>query len=413
MAIMVLGGAADLSVRAFGAIGDGHTDDGPAVRRAIAACANASSCTLSFPAGAAGATYLISTQLNMSNNTQWLVPSGSRLKFDADAKNHPIWRHPIDYSIQRLPLMAGLLVHNFSIVGGGILDGSGPNWWPSTPSGTGAHNHSGLYPPLMFNCNYCRRLRLFGVTFLNSPFWTIRPVRCDDVHMSNIRVDAPIDSPNTDGIDPDSCTNVLIEDSTVGCGDDQISVKASRDHHTGVKWASENVTVRRMLFLHGQGLTIGSAVSGDVRNVTFRDSTVVGALVGVRLKAVRSAGGTVSGVTYENIQFRAVGVVMSFNLNFRHEQPNASFPPPVIREVRLRNLTGWGVSSALLQCLPESPCEGLELDSVFPEGSSEVCQDFRCEHVNGTCGGCGREPALCPGLKRVGTGIAALRAPPS
>ena len=124
----------------------------------------------------------------------------------------------------------------------------------------------------------------------------------------------------------------------------------------------------------------------------------------MRVKAVRSAGGVVSGLLYENIQMRAVGVLMSINMDFRHEPANATRPPPVLRDVALRNISGWGVSAALLQCLPESPCEGLELTNVFPEGSSEVCQQFRCEHVNGTCAGCGAEPALCPGLRRLSAG---------
>ena len=83
-----------------------------------------------------------------------------------------------------------------------------------------------------------------------------------------------------------------------------------------------------MRFGHGQGLTIGSAVGGGIRNVTFRDSTVTGALVGVRIKAVRSAGGEIAGLTYENLELRAVGVGLSMNLDFRHEAPSATRPPP-------------------------------------------------------------------------------------
>lgn len=102
--------------------------------------------------------------------------------------------------------------------------------------------------PFLFQCRGCVNLAvtLTNVVLKDSPMWTMHPYNCSYVTIRNVTVDAPIESPNTDGIDPDSCNNVLIENCTLGCGDDQVSVKAS----TGIP--SYNVLVRNTTFLWGQ-----------------------------------------------------------------------------------------------------------------------------------------------------------------
>lgn len=66
---------------------------------------------------------------------------------------------------------------------------------------------------------------------INPPFWAIHPYACDDVHIENVVFTAPLTSPNTDGIDPDSCTNVKIINFTASCGDDAIAIKSGKDEY--------------------------------------------------------------------------------------------------------------------------------------------------------------------------------------
>ena len=81
----------------------------------------------------------------------------------------------------------------------------------------------------------------------DSPFWNNHFLDCDGVHVRGVTIEAPDDSPNTDGWDPDSATNVLIEDSSYRGGDDCIAIKSGWDCF-GVAYGkpSANITVRNL-----------------------------------------------------------------------------------------------------------------------------------------------------------------------
>ena len=83
------------------------------------------------------------------------------------------------------------------------------------------------------------------LTLKDSPYWTVHPYDCEDIHIHNIIVDAPQTSPNTDGFDPDSSRRVIIEDSQVSNGDDCVAVKSGWDcYGVGYGRASEDIFVR-------------------------------------------------------------------------------------------------------------------------------------------------------------------------
>jgi hypothetical protein len=90
--------------------------------------------------------------------------------------------------------------------------------------------------------------------------------------------------------------------------------------------------------------------------VTFSDIVVVGAVANIRLKGIRSLGGTVERLRYERIEFRTVGVMLIINMDYKHEPPSAT--PPAVRDVSLLNVSGWGILAADAHCLPEAPCTG-------------------------------------------------------
>jgi len=69
-------------------------------------------------------------------------------------------------------------------------------------------------------------VELRNITIINSPFWTVHPVYCENVIIDGITIINPSNVSNTDGIDPDSSINVMITNNYVSVGDDNIAVKS-------------------------------------------------------------------------------------------------------------------------------------------------------------------------------------------
>jgi polygalacturonase len=107
-------------------------------------------------------------------------------------------------------------------VGAGTIDGQGDAWWETEGLQYGR--------PRLIEPMYCRNFSMIGVTVVDPPFWAMHPYACDALLFENITYSAPPNSPNTDGIDPDSCSNVVIRNfSTLHCGDDAIAIKSGKD----------------------------------------------------------------------------------------------------------------------------------------------------------------------------------------
>ena len=122
----------------------------------------------------------------------------------------------------------------------------------------------------------CSRILVEGITIKNSPFWTIHPVYCDNVIVRSITIDSHY--PNNDGCDPESTSNVLIEECIFRTGDDAIAIKAGRDADgREIGRPSKNIVIRNCLFQSEcNGLCIGSEMSGGVENICLKATFVNG-----------------------------------------------------------------------------------------------------------------------------------------
>src|SRR5438552_17736164 len=101
-------------------------------------------------------------------------------------------------------MISGEGLENVSLVGRGIIDARGEMWWKMQR----AKHHDEVLRPLLFRLVDSKNVLVEGLTFKNSPMWTITPLACENVTICKITVQNPPDSPNTDGINPDSCCNV-------------------------------------------------------------------------------------------------------------------------------------------------------------------------------------------------------------
>ncbi len=151
------------------------------------------------------------------------------------------------------------------------------------------------------------------IRLVDSPSWTVNPILCQDLTIDNLRIKNPADSPNTDGIDPESCKNVRISNCHIDVGDDCIAIKSGTED-TKERVACENITIVNCHMLHGHGaVVLGSEMSGDIRNVTISNCIFQDTDRGIRLKSRRGRGGTIEDIRVNNIVMD--NVICPFTLN--------------------------------------------------------------------------------------------------
>jgi polygalacturonase len=172
----------------------------------------------------------------------------------------------------------------------------------------------------------CKKVLLEGVTFQNSPAWCLHPLMCEDLTVRNVYVKNPWYAQNGDGIDVESCKNVLIENSTFDVGDDGICIKSGRDA-AGRKrgMPTENVLVRNCVVYHAHGgFVIGSEMSGGAKNLQVKDCTFIGTDIGLRFKTTRGRGGVVENIFIDNIVMKdIVGEAILFDMYYAAQDPVA------------------------------------------------------------------------------------------
>ncbi len=156
-----------------------------------------------------------------------------------------------------------------------------------------------------------------GVTIQNSPSWNIHPYFCQDIRFIGISVKGPADSPNTDGLDPESCKNVDIIGVYFSVGDDCIAIKSGKIY-MGAKYKtpSENLLIRQCCMRDGHGsITIGSEMAGGVKNLNVENCLFLHTDRGLRIKTRRGRGkdAIVTGIRFENILMDNVMTPVVFN----------------------------------------------------------------------------------------------------
>ncbi|MBQ9324924.1 MAG: glycoside hydrolase family 28 protein, partial [Clostridia bacterium] len=255
-----------------------------------------------------------------------------------------------------------------AITGFGTLEGQGKVWWERFRSGK-----MKLARPCFICFEDCEDVRLLDFRIQNSPSWTIHPLLCRNVLISGITIVNPADSPNTDGIDPESCQNVRILGCHIDVGDDCIAVKAgTEDAKEAVP--CENVVIQGCTMVHGHGgVVLGSEMSGSIRRVVVSGCVFDGTDRGIRIKTRRGRGGIVEEVLASDIVMH--NVLCPFVINARYfcgkggRAPEVNDPQalpvdagtPKIRCIVLSNLLATGVrSTAMCLCgLPEAPLEAI------------------------------------------------------
>lgn len=394
----------------FGALGDNRFDCTSAVGKAIAACSAAGGGTVLVPKGD-----FLTGAIRLKSNVNLRVAEGGTIRFSRDPAKYPLvltrWEgvELMNFS----PFIYAFGEEDIAVTGSGTIDGNADceHWWPwKGRSVCGAQSNGpnqerdrnqlfamaeqnvpvqqrifgeGHYLRPQFIQPYrCKNVLIEGVTLVNSPMWQVHPVLSTNVSVRGLTISAS--GPNTDGCDPESCTDVLIENCLFDTGDDCIAIKSGRNADgRRVNQPCQNIIVRgcRMKDGHG-GVTIGSEDSGGVRNVFAEDCQMDSPNLDnvVRIKNNAMRGGVVENIYVRNIQVGQVRTA-ALSVDFYYEEANHGEFKPVARNINISDLQLKSARRALdLRGFPDAPIENVTLKNCR---FADVKSPDVIEHVNG------------------------------
>ena len=391
--------ARTVRVTDFGAVPDGRTLCTAAIATGIETLATQGGGRLVFSAGV-----WLTGPIVLKSNVALHTEEGALIQFSPD---HTLFSAP--------GLIYGENLEDIAITGPGIIDGAGEAWryvkkskmtesqWKALVASGGRLDEKGQswYPrksgetwrPKLLQLRECRRVLLEGTTFQNSPEWNLHPLLCRDVTIRHIIVRNPWYSQNGDGLDLDACRNVIVRGCRLDVGDDAICLKSGKDAEGRQRGrATENVLIEDCVVYHGHGgVTIGSEMSGGVRNVRVNNCVFVGTDIGLRFKTQRGRGGVVEHIYISNVRMANIPTeAISFNMYYGGAAPEdeedttgEAKPRPVdegtpqFRHIYMQDVLCRGARRAVqLQGLPEMPIRDIHLRNVAITATrGVVCQD--------------------------------------
>lgn len=400
-----------------GAKPDGTTLNTAAIQRSIDVLSKRGGGVVQIPSG-----LWLTGPIELKSNINLHLSLGATLLFTSDFNQYPL----VEANWEGLPQMrnqspiSATNAKNIAITGKGIIDGNGDawrmvkkdklsesqwkrlvssggvlsedkkTWYPSEKSLKGStYSNPGHITPEKSTAFYesikdflrpnlllltkCKFILLEGVTFQNSAAWCLHPLMSEHLTVRNISVKNPWYAQNGDGIDVESCRNVLIENSIFDVGDDALCMKSGRDAAGRLRaMPTENVIIRgcTVYASHG-GFVIGSEMSGGARNIYVSNCTFIGTDIGLRFKTTRGRGGMVENVFIKDIYMKdIVGEAILFDMYYaakdpiplsgeKRELPKVEFRPvdettPVFRNFHISNVYCNGAEKGIfIRGLPE------------------------------------------------------------
>lgn len=379
------------NVTDFGAVGDGVTDNTVSFERAVAAIAKLrkrGGAQLNVPPGV-----WLTAPFNLTSYMTLFLAEGAVILGSDDEKRWPLMPPLPSYGYGREypgprygSLIHGQNLRDVVITGhNGTIDGQGKTWWEKHEKKQLNHTRGPLVQIMWSN-----DIVIANITLRYSPFWTLHPYDCKNVTIRNVTILAPLHhAPNTDGIDPDSCEDMVIEDCYISVGDDGIAIKSGWDQY-GIAYGrpSTNILIRNLVVRSevSAGISIGSEMSGGVSHVTVENTLIWNSRRAVRIKTAPGRGGYIQHITYRNLTFDnvRVGIVIKTDYN---EHPDEGYDPkalPTINDISFISIHGQGVRVPVrIHGSMEIPVTNLTFRDFSVGLSYKKKRVFQCAFVQG------------------------------
>lgn len=414
-----------LNIVDFGAIPNTEQLCTNAINSAIEKCSKSGGGVVVIPAGL-WTTGPIKLESNVNLHTQ----NGAFVSFTSDLKQYKLIESYFEGNkvIRCESPIMGVDLENIAITGQGIFDGNGAVWrpvkigkmtagqWDELVKSGGVLSKDGKiwYPskgayegneernklpkketvenmepykealrPVMVSLVNCKKLLLDGVTFQNSPAWNVNPLMCEHLTLRNLTIRNPWYSQNGDGLDLESCRIGTVTNCRFDVGDDAICIKSGKDKEGRDRAKpTELFVITDCVVYHAHGgFTIGSEMSGGVKNIFAKNLTFNGTDCGLRFKSVRGRGGVVENIWMEDIRMNNIPTdAINFNLYYFGKSLSEdkttgeitvakeaiSDETPAFKNMHFKNIYVNGASQALkIMGIPEMPVANIEFENMI------------------------------------------------
>ncbi len=371
----------EFSILEFGAIPNVNADSKPAIEKAIEACVLVSGGKVIVPSGH----YFFKGPIHLQSNIHLHISEGAYLSFSQEPSDYlPVvltsWEGTRTYNYS--PFIYAFGKSNVAITGTGTIDGNAGgvfNQWQkgqkkdqqllrqmnndNIPLEKRVFGSDHFLRPQLIQFYNCKNVLMQDVTILDAPFWCVHLVFSKNIVVDHLTFDSQ--QLNNDGVDVESCEDVLIKNVLFNNNDDNISIKAGRDREgRELGRPSRNIVVRNCQFKGHNAFAVGSEMSGGVSQVFVENCNFRGKVNnnGIYLKSNKDRGGKISDIYVRNVTFGQAGAAILIDSDYKNEGEGL---PPRFENIHIENICAEEVGRAIqIKGTEEEPVDGVFLTNI-------------------------------------------------
>ena len=356
----------EFPVTLFGAIGDGNVLNTMAIQASIDKCSTDGGGVVVIPQGT-----FLSGAIFLKQGVDLRIDKDGVLKGTTNWEDYPAvaTRWEGEERQWTSALVNVIDIHDFTLSGKGMIDGSGEKWLELNRERRLAPlpEKTGYGSPRLIAMQNCRNSTIAELNLKNQACWCVFILYSKDIEVKNLTIRAEHNIPMSDGIDVDSSNGIHIIGCDIDVNDDCIAIKSGKDEDgRRVNRPCENIVVEKCTFRYGHGgVSMGSEMSGGIRNVIIQDCVMeADNWAPIRFKCQPSRGGVVENITYRDIVLKDTRKAFEFNMEWRMVNPKpASDPLPVFRNVRIINVSGATATVGDMHGLKGSPVRNVVFEN--------------------------------------------------
>lgn len=362
----------------YGAVADGLTLNTKSIQSAIDLCALEGGGTIVVPEGV-----FLSGAIFLKQGVDLKIEKGGILKGTVNPDDYPqvATRWEGTECKWTSAFVNAFDMSELKITGEGTIDGSGDAWMEKYPRGS---SELKVGRPRLIAIQNCTDVMVSNINIKNHACWGLFILYSNRVQVKDLIIRAEHSIISSDGIDIDSSKDVQISGCDIDVNDDCISIKSGKDEDgLRVNRPAEDIIIENCKFRYGHGgVAMGSEMSGGIRNVEIRDCLMMADnWAPIRFKSQPSRGGVVENITYRNIKLENTQKAFEFNMEWRMRPPlkPASDPLPVVRNVKIINVSGTVQSVGDMHGLKDSPIQNV----IFEDCEITAQKGFIIDNVEG------------------------------